>query len=279
VLVVHMFERLAIAAKRGIPLHSDHLLWQIVRPPYRAVLARLARDGLERRINGQDVIRILPELYNLGETHEPDVWEALMGELRTGDVVLDIGAWIGLYTIAVAKRLGGAGTVVAFEPDPESARQLRQLVQLNKVGARVRVIGKAVGAERGVVSFVNGRGSTSQVSAQNRVDAITVESVILDDVFPTESVDIIKIDVEGYEQHVLLGGERLLSDSARAPRTIFLEVHPFAWAEFGVTSASLLSLLDRYGYAVSDMSGQPVSQIDHYGELVARRARSATVQG
>ena len=48
-------------------------------------------------------------------------------------------------------------------------------------------------------------------------------------------VDVMKIDVEGYEDFVLRGAQTLLSDDSRAPSVVFIEVHPEAWPAFGVS--------------------------------------------
>ena len=106
-----------------------------------------------------------------------------------------------------------------------------------------------------------------------------VQCVTLDDVFKRERLDILKIDVEGYEERVIRGGRRLLGDRARGPRTIFIEVHPYAWSQTDTTSASLLSLLAHLGYRVEDISGQPVTQISGYGEIVAVRMDQARGNG
>ena len=93
--------------------------------------------------------------------------------------------------------------------------------------------------------------------------------VTLDEIFGQRRVDVIKIDVEGYEEKVLEGGRSLLQDHARSPRRIYIEVHPFAWNGVGTTDSSLLHLLKHVGYCVFDLGGQPVRKIESYGEIIA----------
>jgi hypothetical protein len=93
----------------------------------------------------------------------------------------------------------------------------------------------------------------------------------LDTVFLNQKLDLLKIDVEGYEESALRGAAELLRDVGRRPRAILVEVHPDAWAAAtGGTSDSLLDFLSSCGYEVSDLSGQPVRRLTAYGEIVAK---------
>lgn len=103
---------------------------------------------------------------------------------------------------------------------------------------------------------------------------LRVRVTTLDDEFPTQRVDLIKVDVEGFEEKVLRGGTRLLKDPSRAPRALYIEVHPFAWKDVRTGSDSLLRLLRDCGYQVTTLEGQPVDFIDSYGEIVAEKPHS-----
>src|SRR5207244_1654449 len=120
-------------------------LWMPVRPLYDSVVNALGRRGLERLMNGTDRIRLSPKFRNLGEIYEPDIWNQFMSSLSPGDVVADVGAHIGLYTIALAKRLAPNGSVIAFEPDEQNYNALAQHVRLNEVQAVVETVRAAVG--------------------------------------------------------------------------------------------------------------------------------------
>lgn len=264
-------ERTSTALRHSRLLRDFSPLWSVVRPIYKWVLRRVGKTGLPRNMNGSDTVLVLPELYTLPETYEPDVWCALMREVHAGDVIGDVGANIGLYTVALAKRVGPGGHVYAFEPDPQTVDILRRHIDINGIGGTASVLPCVVGDREGMVDFTAGRESESHVGSAVPGRAAQVPSVTLDSVFAHARVDILKIDVEGFEEHVLRGGLRLLGDPARAPATIFLEVHPAAWEVFGTTSGTLLSLLRRNGYEISDVAGNALETITHYGEVVARR--------
>jgi FkbM family methyltransferase len=270
---MHAFEQLCVKLRHAPGLKRAGWLWNSLRPTYDAVVRRLGNEGLERRINGTDTIRVLPEFRSVTESYEPDVWPLLMGEVRPGDVVADVGGFIGLYAVALAKRVGDSGQVIAFEPDPENFAVLRRHVELNAVNARVRLIPKAVGQTEGRVTFSVGGAQSSLGGGEGK--SIEVDATRLDTVVPTSRIDILKIDVEGFEEHVLSGAAGLLADARRRPRVIFIEVHPYAWTVARTTSDSLLGLLRRYGYRAFHVDGRLIdAPIDWYGELVARAVDS-----
>ena len=93
----------------------------------------------------------------------------------------------------------------------------------------------------------------------------------LDSVFADEVVDLLKVDVEGYELPVIRGAAGLLHDGNRAPRAIFIEVHPAAWKRFGITERSFLESLWQAGYGVSDLAGNDVSGTTEYCAIVAKK--------
>jgi FkbM family methyltransferase len=220
----------------------------------------VAQDGLQRVVNGTDVIRLMPEYRFVGENYEPDVWKRIMDDVRIGDVVVDVGANVGLYAIALAKRVGDSGKVHAFEPDPANFRALDRHCSLNRVTARVVLYQVAVAGTDGRVAFEAGRGPESHIGGGALVSE--VDAVRLDSVFVQDHIDILKIDVEGFEEEVLKGASELLGDRARGPRIIYVEVHPFAWGEVGTTSETLLRLLADYGYRIEDLSDKVITVLN-----------------
>ena len=252
---------------RHHPFFKHLPLWHILRPPYNIFLSVVAsKKGLERTMNGTDSIRLCPQWRGIQESYEALVWKSLMGAVRAGDVIVDVGAFIGLYTISLAKRVGHQGFVLAFEPEPANFEWLRRHVVLNHVGDRVKISRLAVGDQEGEINFISGKASQSCVGKNggNKVPITT-----LDQQLKNRRVDLMKIDTEGYEEAVLRGGLHLLKDPSRAPRLIYIEVHPYAWKELGTSSESLLSLLKECSYKVTRLDGQPVDPITSYGEVIA----------
>lgn len=146
-------------------------------------------------------------------------------------VVIDVGANVGQFGIAVSGRLRPS-RVICFEPNPEAAAQLRQNV-LTKPEISVRAIG--IGAKPGILSLrVNSHSHSSSflpLTDEHRtafpfateMERVEVKVSTLDLEFPTLSelsMALLKIDVQGFEREVLAGAEKVLS----AVRWVVMEV-------------------------------------------------------
>lgn len=222
--------------------------WDLMRPAYDAVLARAFAGGLARMINGTEPLRLPARCRNVPVVYEPAVWAALLDTVRPGDTFVDVGANVGLYAVAGARRVR-PGRVIAFEPDATNAELLRRTVTLNQVGDVVEVRQIALGRERGELPF-------RSAQQQSRFDADGSETVpmsTLDDEIGG-CVDVLKIDVEGFEGEVIDGAANILSDATRRPRAIFLETHAAVLAARGLEEALILDQLERTGYRITELS-------------------------
>jgi FkbM family methyltransferase len=270
---VNLLERASIAIRHAPALERADWLWDRVRPAYDRVLSTIVqRRGVERVINGIDRFRLSANSRGfIAKEYEPAVWRRVMREIRAGDHVAEVGASIGLYALAFAGRVGAAGHVTAFEPDPENASALEANISVNGWQDRITTIRAAVGKSRGQVRFAAAHGLESRIEMRPEEcdGVITVPMVTLDDALAGNRIDVIKIDVEGFEQQVIEGARNVLTKERGSPRAILVEVHPFAWAETGATSASFLGLLIGMGYRVEDMTGNSVSSINEYGHIIA----------
>ena len=177
---------------------------------------------------------------------------AFLFSLRPEDIVWDIGASIGLLSVHAASV---ARAVVAFEPDPATFRRLQQNLQLNQLRDRVDCRMEALGDRGGDVELrTDGlAGNAPSVANLGRHAGVTTAHMttidqLVDSTLPAPTV--LKIDVEGAELLVLRGGSRLLS-STRAPRMIFLEVHPAFLPMFGGTAEAIDQLVSQHEYEVA----------------------------
>ncbi len=114
--------------------------------------------------------------------------------------ILDIGAWVGTWTIAMNDF---SNHIVAFEPDPLHFQCL-----MKNVGDDVEKFKLAVGSEGNMISLSDDNFTQAKrVIGDGDIPMITIDSLKLND------VDLIKIDVEGYEMEVLKGATETLSNS------------------------------------------------------------------
>jgi FkbM family methyltransferase len=193
-------------------------------------------------------VRTIPE-YNRA-THafakEPGTLTWLAG-IRPGDVVYDVGANVGVYTLLAAHRVGPAGRVYAFEPHAATTATLLENVTLNGLGDRVDVLSCALHGSSGVEPFLYGSlaagSALSQVGGEGAGARELKAVAAADDLIAGGTLapaDLIKIDVDGNEAGVLAGMRGLLTGADR-PRSVQVEVNPD-------DAAAVLELMTQAGY-------------------------------
>ena len=153
--------------------------------------------------------------------HPPAAHGAALAALSPGAVALDIGASLGEWAVPLARAVGPAGRLVAFEPQPLAARSLARTFAVNQL-AQARVVECAVSDRVGTQDLARPEITSSAVdSGRARLGAAapgeTVAAVrtVTIDVFMDETtldrLDLVKIDVEGHERAVLDGASATLA--------------------------------------------------------------------
>jgi FkbM family methyltransferase len=186
------------------------------------------RHGLARGLRRRGGLGFVPQLSGL--TTEERFLENLRLE---GQTVYDVGGYEGIFTLFFARRVGAAGQVVTFEPNPRNFQKITENVRLNGF-ANVRVQQVAVGSAPGVATLVfpsdeTARGSlerqiSDQIKQERHVVTVQVQVDTLDRQIDAglPEPDFVKLDVEGLERDVLDGMTRLLE--RRHPR-LYIEIH------------------------------------------------------
>ena len=164
--------------------------------------------------------------------------------VRLGSNVLDIGANIGFYTSLLSNSVGPQGHVHAFEPEPTNFQHLRTITADRK---NVTLVPKAVSDHSGQLFIYTSPKLNVDHRAYEVVDykeAIPVESVSIDDYIAGQfRVDLIKMDIQGYEFSALRGMEKTIE--ANPGVVILSEFWPYGLRLCG-TSARLV-----YDYILS----------------------------
>lgn len=172
--------------------------------------------------------------------------------LPNGGVFLDLGANIGTITIPLRKKREDA-RIVCVEAAPWLYGYLLDNLDRNNF-PDVRTVNKALySKDNEILNFFSpdekfGKGSLSPVFTKEgvKVTTITLDTLVRE--AGLSVVDMIKIDVEGYEYHVFKGGSALLS-SPNAPDILF-EFADWAEAAAGLQKGSAQELLKNYGYSL-----------------------------
>jgi FkbM family methyltransferase len=152
--------------------------------------------------------------------YEPKIKSSFMP--IKNDVVVDVGANIGLYTLFASKKVGPAGKVLAFEPDESNLHVLMQNVKLNKC-ENVTVFPFALGSENGDKTFYEGIMPTAssfypkserlhfKVRKTKQIHVVTLDSFLSK--IGIREVNWIKIDAEGADLDVINGAQVTLKNS------------------------------------------------------------------
>ena len=185
--------------------------------------------------------------------------------IRPGDTVIDVGANIGIWTIAAAKKTGQQGQVHAFEPLEANFGRLLHNIDLN---AATNVVPQklALSDRAGPRRFFPSPNMNSGVGRLVTDDWTglhsTVEAVTLDDYCDQHgitSVNVLKIDVEGAEYFVLKGATRLLRSSD--PPIIVFEMNREMAADLGSSPDKIETFLAALGYSIFGYRGGKLNQI------------------
>ena len=207
-------------------------------------------------IDGHEM-KITPDYIDLlkGEGYEKGTTMVFTTLVKEGMNIVDIGANVGYYTLLAARRVGPHGKVYAFEPEPRNFRLLMENLRLNGY-ENVIAIQKAVSNESGTASlFLSPRcsGAHSLVSTRDRSnETTTAETVTLDDFFETEgcpTIQVIKMDIEGWEMEALDGMHKVITRNS--PLTMVMEFYPWGLLGRGMRPLALTSKLMELGFAIS----------------------------
>ena len=221
---------------------------------------------------------------------QPEIWDSITPSLTDGGVFYDVGAHIGYFSMKAALRVGRAGRVVAFEPNPEILNLLRDNVTAN--GFNNVMVEPIACTEReenltlfAAPSVNTGASSLSRDNAAILQDQApkpySVRGRPIDDVteeLKLTRVDAIKIDVEGAEGLVLRGAINTLK---RFHPKVVLEVVPRQLASFQTTPEDLISLFHSAGYNFSrplgpeqtdwEWTAQPLTSMVRMNDPIAER--------
>ena len=175
--------------------------------------------------------------FHMMTVHEDDIIEHTFTP-KEGDIVIDVGAHIGPYTLKTAKRVGLNGKVIAIEADPENFNILNRNIQLNKLTNIIALNYAAYSKEDKIKLYLLKVDKSSytkyntimidRAQYNNEKNFLEVKANTLDYLLQSigikhEQINWIKIDVEGAEYDVLKGAKNILSKSKDI--SLLIEIH------------------------------------------------------
>lgn len=245
--------------------HSEDLICRLVPNHYQYP------PGTLRRAGGAE--------FDLSEWMEwflyfrfsDDSMDNLVRLTSPGDTVVDVGANIGSTMIPLAEKVGHRGRVIGFEPDPQRFAKCRRFLDARSLkNTELHCLGlaSAAGPSRLRVRDPANQGM-NQIVPQGitAVDAVPIEVTALDDFFEDhrpERVDVVKIDVEGYELEVLKGAMATI-DRYR-PR-LFIEIDDKNLIEHDTSPREIINLIEGENYRVfRDQQKRPLGDQNLVGQ-------------
>ena len=235
-----------------------------------AAMRRLVGDDVQVRVDDLDLAGAYAHrryLMLLAQGRmEPYTAELFKQAVAPGMTVVDVGAFVGYYTLVAARAVGATGLVYALEPDARNHQALLHNLAANGIEDRVRPLAVIAADEEGSLPFHEDKWDPAQSNVSGyRPEAAAYRRPArrLDDVLADEDgVDVVKIDVEGNELAVLRGLEETIERSRERGMTLFIECNATALAAAGESKDSLLGFLEAHGFGFEaiDEEGRGVTR-------------------
>lgn len=182
--------------------------------------------------------------------------DSLYSLVQPGDTILDVGTNVGETLLNFARLTGKAGFVYGFEPDEKNRASVLRNIALNEFD-NLHVFATGVGDARETLKLFrvdpNNRGMNRILNDDDAIefdDYTTIEVDTLDSILAKNGitkVDLVKIDIEGYEMHALRGARNLLETSR--PK-LFIEVGYTRLLKNGTSPTEMIGFLHHLNYEV-----------------------------
>jgi len=171
------------------------------------------------------------------ESYEPVQWV----QPRQGETFIDVGGYIGSYSIRAARAVGKTGRVVILEPEPNNRRQLERNLGSNRI-TNCQVLPLAAWSKSRRIGWHQDEHpvwhKVDESQSQQSVNAVSIDDLIHR--LSLARVDWIKMDIEGAEVEALKGAEGTLS-----------KFHPQLFIEVHETLNAVKELLTKFGYSIT----------------------------
>jgi len=218
------------------------------------------KDSLQLSLNG---------IYGEFET------EIIKNEIKPNDVVVDIGAHIGYFTLLLAMLVGPTGKVFSFEPESKNFKLLKKNIEINNY-SNVIAECKAVSDKNKKCTLYtfetsSGANRLSKPDDDSKVKSIEVDSVSLDEYFKNsefaKKIKFIKIDVEGAELLILKSMKSILHENNDVK--LLLEFNPEYLLKTGCDPSDFFKIVHSENFKIFFVDNQThkLVQLNSYTEL------------
>jgi len=239
------------------------------------ILQRLKSSGSKTAFDIDYGLKIYLELSNpftwdliLGKDFEKDVKREFSQNVNEGDTVIDVGAHIGEYTLLGAKLVGDKGFVISVEPDHDSVISLKKNIILNNF-KNYLILEKAVGEkietkslykvnEEDVYGYLDPYVENKKLKKYSEIEVTTIDDIVLSN--NLNIINLLKIDVEGFEYEVLLGCNDTLKKNKI--KKIIIELHPKYLKYKGINEDLIYTFLKKHGFEIKKIQEKLTAGVD-----------------
>lgn len=245
--------RMAAGVIRRLPAGRYRIINLICRRPQTAFLMYMPEE-LGRHSFSCDLRDLISREVCFTGQYEPQETALVRAILRPGMSFVDVGANWGYFTLLAAHLVGRGGRVVSLEPDPRLFPILRSNVARNGLD-QVTTLQVAAADKEATLKLAgydeagNNYGVSRVVTDMAGQTTFDVDARPLDDLLDEsrlEVVDLLKMDIEGFEGFALEGLAKSLTE--RRVKSVLLELHPAQIAEHGQSAQRIVEQMRQYGY-------------------------------
>jgi len=190
------------------------------------------------------------------EEYEPKVMDTFVKNIKEGDTVIDVGANIGEFSLSASKKVGPKGRVISIEPLNQAAIWLEKNFLVNGF-SNYEILEKAAGSKTGIMTLYKTSPSSEmgildpKVTEKKLISSGEIKVDTIDKIMSSrniETVEMLKIDVEGFENEVLIGCKDSFKENKI--KKIICEIHTSYLERRGIDEKTIYSLLKENGFSI-----------------------------
>lgn len=237
--------------------------FKLFKKPYKNI--EVKRNNINWKLNLSEVIDFM--IFFVGGFDKAG-GEAFGKQLKSNDKIIDIGANIGSFSLVASKYLGQKGKIIAVEPSTYAFNKFKDNLKLNEnLNALIQPLQAFVTQEQNSVPneiYASWDITTDIQRHANHKGVLTPTfgaiSISLDQItkqFNIEKLNWLKIDVDGFEKDVLLGGQYVFEHHKP---NIFMELCEYSLKEHHTSVEEILSFLIQFNYHFYSVGGKAFGQ-------------------
>jgi len=203
---------------------------------------------------------------------EKDIIRCFRKLIKKDDVVLDIGANIGIYSLIASESIGKIGRIYAFEPANIAYSSLLYNIKLNRIDNIYPIkAGVSDHSGRAIFNICHddaynslGEAPLKQIIKSETIDLMSIDDFVIN--YKIAKVNVIKVDTEGAEYLVFKGAHKTLN---KHKPILFFEHNPIVTKGFSNSTHDLIELIRFHGYELFEIKNGNLVRIEKDSTIIA----------